>query len=85
MSESPPQQLAVVTGGAGILGSCMAKGLGKAGAEVAICDIVSTEALIKDLKKEGIRAHGYYLDVMNQEKTKTCYDEVINDLGEIHI
>jgi len=36
----------VITGGAGILGSAIAKGLGKAGAEVAICDIVSTDKVI---------------------------------------
>ena len=29
---------AVVTGGAGILGSAIAKGLGKAGAKIIICD-----------------------------------------------
>ena len=32
---------AVITRGAGILGSAIAKGLGKAGAEVALCDIVN--------------------------------------------
>jgi len=36
---------AVITGGAGILGSAIAKGLGKAGAEVALCDIINAIAL----------------------------------------
>jgi len=35
---------AVITGGAGILGSAIAKGLGKAGVEVALCDIVNAIA-----------------------------------------
>jgi len=35
---------AVITGGASILGFAFAKGLGKAGAEVALCDIVNAIA-----------------------------------------
>lgn len=76
---------AVITGGAGILGSAIAKGLGRAGAEVAICDIVSTKEVIADLKKEGIRAKGYYIDVMDKDKIKSCHDEVIKDFGRIDI
>jgi len=75
----------IVTGGAGILGSAIAKGMGKAGAEVAICDIVSTEKVISDLKKEGIKAKGYYIDVMDREKIKVCHDEVLSDFGRIDI
>jgi len=75
----------IVTGGAGILGSAIAKGMGKAGAEIAICDIVSTEKVISDLKKEGIKAKGYYIDVMDREKIKVCHDEVLSDFGRIDI
>jgi len=76
---------AVITGGAGILGSAIAKGLGKAGSEIAICDIVNTEKVVNELKKEGIKAKGYYIDVMNIEKIKTCHDEVMKDFGRIDI
>ena len=37
-------KIAVITGGAGILGSTIVKGLGKAGAEVALCEIVNAIA-----------------------------------------
>lgn len=76
---------AVITGGAGVLGSTIAKGLGKAGAQVAVCDIVSTEDIIADFKKEGIEAKGYYIDVMDKKKIEKCFEEVIKDFGKIDI
>jgi len=76
---------AVITGGAGILGSAIAKGLGKAEAEVAICDIVDTDKVISKFEKEGIKAKGYYIDVMDIEKIKTCYNEIMNDFERVDI
>jgi len=76
---------AVITGGAGVLGSAIAKGLGKAGAEIAICDIVSTDKVVGELTEEGIKAKGYYINVMDIEKIKACYDEVIGDFGRVDI
>ena len=76
---------AIITGGAGILGSAIAKGLGKAGAEVAICDIVSTNKVINEFKEEGIKAKGYFIDVMDIEKIKVCHDELLNDIDRIDI
>jgi len=76
---------AVITGGSGILGSAIARGLGKAGAEVAICDIASTNKVVNELKKEGIKAKSYYIDVMDIEKIKTCYNEIINDSERVDI
>lgn len=76
---------AVITGGAGILGSAIARGLGKAGTEVAICDIVSTNKVVNELKKEGIKAKGYYIDVMDIKKIKACHNEIINDFDRIDI
>jgi len=76
---------AVITGGAGILGSAIAKGLGKAGAEVAICDIINTNKTVNKFKAEGIKARGYYIDVLDIEKIKACHDEIINDFDSIDI
>ncbi|MCD6406818.1 SDR family oxidoreductase [Candidatus Aerophobetes bacterium] len=76
---------AVVTGGAGVLGSAIAKGFGKAGAEVAICDIADTSAVVKELEKEGIKAKGYYVDVMDKEKIKSCHDKIMEDFERVDI
>lgn len=75
----------VITGGAGILGSVIARGLGHAGAKVAIADIVDSKPLLDRLTEEGIQGKGYYLDVMNIEKIRTCKDEIIKDFTQIDI
>lgn len=76
---------AVITGGVGVIGSAIGLGLGKAGAEIAICDIAETKDIINLFKKEKVKAKGYYLDVMDREKIEKCKDEVINDFGQIDI
>lgn len=76
---------ALITGGAGILGSVIARGLGHAGASVVIADIVDTNPLVENLQKEGINSKGYYLDVMDIEKIKTCKEEILKDFQQIDI
>ena len=76
---------AVITGGAGILGSAIARGLGKAGAKIALCDIVNADKVAKQLQSEGIETKGYYLDVMDIKKIKICRDEVMKDFGKVDI
>ncbi len=76
---------AVVTGGAGVLGRDIALGLGKAGARVAICDIVDTVDIIKDFKSKSIKATGYYIDVLNKDKIKICHDQILSDFGKVDI
>lgn len=78
-------KIAVITGGAGVLGSAIAMGLGKAGAKVALCDIVNADKIAKQLQGEGIIAKGYYINVMDIEKIKTCRDEVIRDFSRVDI
>jgi len=72
---------AVIIGGAGVLGSAIARGLGKAGSEVAICDIINTNKIVNELKEEGIKAK----DVMDIEKIKICYNEIVNDFERVDI
>ena len=76
---------AVITGGAGVLGSAIARGLGKAGAKIALCDIVNADRVAQELKSEGLEAKGYYINVMDIEKIKVCRDEVIRYFGKIDI
>lgn len=75
----------VITGGAGILGSVIARGLGHAGTNVIIADITDTKPLVEKLSKEGINSKGYYLDVMDIEKIKTCKEEIMKDFKQIDI
>ncbi|MDD4765792.1 MAG: SDR family oxidoreductase [Atribacterota bacterium] len=76
---------AVITGGAGILGSVIARGLGYAGANIIIADIVDTKPLVEELQKEGIDSKGYYLDAMDIEKIKEGKEEITKDFNRIDI
>ncbi|GAB4112323.1 MAG: SDR family oxidoreductase [Candidatus Caldatribacteriota bacterium] len=76
---------AVITGGAGVLGSTFARGLGRAGAKIALSDIVDTTPVVEKLKEEGINVKGYYMDVMNVNKIEASKKEIINDFGQIDI
>jgi NAD(P)-dependent dehydrogenase (short-subunit alcohol dehydrogenase family) len=75
----------VITGGAGVLGSVIANGLGHAGAKIAITDIVDTNNLVGSLQKEGIDARGYYMNVMDIEKIKASKEEILKDLTQVDI
>ncbi|MCM8830564.1 MAG: SDR family oxidoreductase [Candidatus Omnitrophica bacterium] len=75
---------AVVTGGAGILGTEIAMALGKAGAYVSICDIKNYNEVAEKLKKEGIEAEGYFMDVMERNVIKETADKILKN-GEVHI
>lgn len=76
---------AVITGGAGVLCSFIGSGLGKAGAEIAICDINNTDEAVKRLTNESIQAKGYHIDVMNLDSIKECKDSILRDFGKIDI
>lgn len=78
-------KVAVITGGAGILGTEIAKGLGSAGASIAVCDIAETDTIVTDLKSAGINARGYFINVMDKNKIIDCKNEVIKDFGSIDI
>jgi len=76
---------AVVTGGAGILGTEIARGLAGAGADIAICDISDTTSIVDSLKSSGANAGGYYIDVMNKDKIIECKNQVIRDFQKVDI
>jgi len=76
---------AVITGGAGVLCSFIESGLGKAGAEIAICDINNTDEAVRRLIDEGIKAKGYFIDVMDSDSIKNCRDNIVRDFGRIDI
>lgn len=75
---------AVVTGGAGILGSEIARTLGKAGARIVICDIKNHQETAEMLKKEGIEAEGYFMDVMDRSVIRQTAEKILGK-GNVHI
>lgn len=78
-------KVAVILGGAGVLGSSIALGLGGAGSIVAICDVNNTDTIIEKLKNEHINAKGYYIDVMDKDKIEQCKNEILKGFGKIDV
>jgi sorbose reductase len=89
MTESPLQgSVAVVTGGARGLGLEMARALAKAGADIALVDLLvdQTQESANQIGQEtGGRATGYALDVTDAEAVNRTFRQVEQDFGAIDI
>lgn len=77
-------KVAVVTGGAGILGQRFARGLVDAGAKVAVVDLHESDA--RDVAIDlGPRARGFGCDVSRSESVQGCVDAIVSHFGCIDI
>ena len=77
-------KVALVTGGAGILGQHFCEGLLQAGAQVAVVDLDAVAARsVAD--KLGERAAGFGCDVASAESVSACVDAVLARFGSIDI
>lgn len=80
-------RVAVVTGGGGVLGGAMVAGLARAGASVAVADIIpaNADAVAKKITDCGAKAKGYFLDVFKRDSIESCCDEIYADFGRVDI
>ncbi|MCM8808580.1 MAG: SDR family oxidoreductase [Candidatus Omnitrophica bacterium] len=78
-------KIAVITGGGGILGSEIAKGLGMAGATIIIGEIKKYQEVANDLNKIGIESQGEYLDVFDKDKIEQVAKKIVDKYGKIDI
>jgi NAD(P)-dependent dehydrogenase (short-subunit alcohol dehydrogenase family) len=79
-------QVCIITGGAGIIGSAIARGLATVGVKLAIVDRDKVKAmgLAGEIEKEfGTKAIGYEADVLNKESLIKVKSEINKDLGKI--
>lgn len=78
---------AVLLGGGGVLGTTMALGLAKAGANVAVGDlrVENADNVAGEVKALGVKAKGYKLNAMDQEDIKKVHSEILADFGRIDI
>ncbi len=80
-------KVAVITGGNGGIGLGCAKGLGAAGARIAIWarDDEKSQRAVAELKALGVEAYSYMVDVTNKADIETAIDECLDDFGGIDI
>lgn len=80
-------KVAVVTGGTGVLGSEICRGLAQAGASLAILATTEsrTTALAEELSAAGGQAIGIGADVLDKDSLKSAYDRVLDHYGKVDI
>lgn len=79
---------AIVTGGAGILGSHFCNGLADAGANVAVVDInveKASDVAAKIAEQYNVKTLGIYCDLTSEQSVIEMVEKVKNKFGEIHI
>jgi 2-deoxy-D-gluconate 3-dehydrogenase len=80
-------RVAIVTGGAGLLGTEFCKTLAEAGASVVVVDL-NIEAAEKNadaLTKDGYRVKGFGVDITKPDSVKGLVASVLSDFGRLDI
>jgi NAD(P)-dependent dehydrogenase (short-subunit alcohol dehydrogenase family) len=80
-------QVAVVTGGSGVLGGAMAKGLAQAGARVAILARREEQAVqaVASITEVGGEGHFVLADVLNRAQLEAAKDNILGRWGRVDI
>ena len=80
-------KVAIITGGAGVLGSAMAKGLSNAGAKVGILGRTASKLIntCNEIKQAGGEAMPLQADVLDEGQLKLISDTVVGEWGKIDI
>jgi NAD(P)-dependent dehydrogenase (short-subunit alcohol dehydrogenase family) len=80
-------QVALVTGGGGVLCSTMARALAACGAKIAVADLKleAAEAVASAIRKEGGVAVGIACNVLEKESLAAANEKVKQELGPVDI
>ena len=71
---------AVLIGGGGAIGMAVARGLGKVGAHVVVCDVTQEKADlgVGSLEDAGLSASGQVVDALSKDSLAACRDRVLD-------
>ncbi len=77
----------VITGGGGVLGSTLAAALGKAGAKIAVLDLLEEAAtkVANQIKADGGQAIAVKCDVLDKASVESAKEEVSSVYGRIDV
>lgn len=80
-------RVALITGGAGLLGKEFCLTLAQAGAEVYAADInqAAVESVARDITESGYAAQSIALDVTNPESVRSVVQEIVTRSGRIDV
>lgn len=80
-------KVAIVTGGSGVLGSAIARGLGRAGAAVAVAGTTAEKAerAAAHLRTDGLRTLPLTLDARDRDSVQQCLRRAEDQFGPVGI
>jgi NAD(P)-dependent dehydrogenase (short-subunit alcohol dehydrogenase family) len=78
-------KVVVITGGAGVLGSELARGFAKAGAKVAVLDRNPADELVAEIKEAKGDAITISCDALDRESLVQARDEILAQFGTIDV
>ena len=80
-------KVALIVGGGGVLGSAIGKGLGLAGAHVALADIDEEKArsTARHLQTLDIKALGLKMDAFDRNNIRACLDRIESEVGLVDV
>ncbi len=80
-------QVAVLTGGGGVLCGALSRALGKAGVKVAVLDIIpaAAQAVVDDIVAEGGEAIAVQCNVLDKASIEVARDVVLGAYGRVDI
>ncbi|MEN8200987.1 MAG: SDR family oxidoreductase [Bacteroidota bacterium] len=79
-------KVCVITGGAGVLGSSMARGLASAGAIPVILDInqeAATQVAAEIATEFGLSCVGYKANVLDKANLEEVHQRIVSEVGEV--
>ena len=90
MTSSPfslNERVAVITGGSGVIGAALARGLAQAGARIAVLarGTAALEQTVGHLTDEGHEAIGVQADVLDAASLEAARDKIVERFGAVDI
>ncbi len=78
-------RVAIVTGGAGAIGTAYCKGFAAEGATVVVADLADPSDLVNELRASGCQALGVTVDIADKASTEAMAQTVLDEYGRVDI
>ncbi len=78
-------RVAIVTGGAGVIGTAYCKGFAREGAAVVVADMADPSDLVDELKAAGHRAMAVKVDISDVTSTEAMAKAALDEFGRIDV